>query len=241
MNEPPHNESLHALHVLVADDEALARARLQRLLNEAGVGCVAEAENGEQALQYCLQHSPDAVFMDIEMPGMTGLQAAERIQQYCPQTRVIFCTAYDEFALKAFELNARDYLLKPFSRDRLQQALEKLPKPQTADSITVRVGTDLRRIPLQDIYYCQADHKYVTAYHRHGEIILDDSLNQLQNRFPEYFLRIHRNCLVNRQYLNALEQDGSGHFCVRLSEVDCALPVSRRNLSTVRKTLKNAR
>ncbi len=234
------NKRLATLKTLIVDDEPLARARLQRLLTEAGIFHIAEAETADQALQACADNAPDVIFMDIEMPGTNGITATEQIRQRYPDTRVIFCTAYDEFAVKAFELEAQDYLLKPFSRKRLQQALEKLPTADVAASITVRVGTDLVRIPVQDIHYCQADHKYVTAYHRQGEIILDESLNQLQKRFPEHFLRIHRNCLINKQRLCALQQDGQGHYHVRLSDLDCALPVSRRNLSTVRKTLKHA-
>jgi len=234
------NAALTSLKALIVDDEPLARARLQRLLNEAGITRIAQAETADQAIQSCSACAPDVIFMDIEMPGTNGIQATKKIQQCCPDARVIFCTAYDEFAVKAFELEAQDYLLKPFSRERLQQALEKLPKPEKIDTITVRVGTDLVRIPVQDIDYCQADHKYVTAYHRNGEIILDESLNQLQTRFPEYFLRIHRNCLVNKHRLCALQQDGQGHYHVRLNNLDCALPVSRRNLSAVRKTLKHA-
>ncbi len=228
------------LKALIVDDEPLARARLRRLLGALGVTRITEAETAESAIQACTAQPPHVVFMDIEMPGANGIQATEALHQCCPDARVIFCTAYDSHAVKAFELNAQDYLLKPVNRERLQQALEKLPERRNEDSITVRVGTDLVRIPVADIHYCQADHKYVTAYHRHGEVILDESLNQLQNRFPHHFLRIHRNCLINKKRLHALQQDSQGRYCVRLTDLDCALPVSRRNLPTVRKTLKHA-
>lgn len=228
------------LNVLIVDDEPLACARLRRLLTEAGIERITEAHTTEAALRVCADNAPDVVFMDIEMPDDNGLQAAKQIRQIHPDCQVVFCTAYDAFAVKAFELNAQDYLLKPFSRERLQQTLARLPVPSQANSVTVRVGNDLIRIAVDDIHYCQAGHKYVTAYHRHGEIILDESLNQLHNRFPEQFVRIHRNCLVNKQHLCALQQDKHGRYHVRLNGRDCALPVSRRNLSTVRKTLKHA-
>ncbi len=228
------------LKVLIVDDEPLARIRLRRLLSDAGVVRIDEAESGENAVAVCLEQAPDVVFLDIEMPGMNGLEVAGRIRRSHPQTRVVFCTAYDAFALKAFDLDACDYLLKPLSRERLQQALEKLPLSVSDAAITVRIGNDLVRIPVGDIYYCHADHKCVTCHHKSGEVILDESLNQLQQRFPEQFVRIHRSYLVSRKRLIGLKQDRAGRFMVCLRGVECALPVSRRNLSTVRKILKDA-
>ncbi len=241
------------MKILVVDDEAPARERLTGQL--AGMGqheVVAEAADGEEALAACRRFRPDVVLLDIRMPGMDGIEAARHMGRLDEPPAVIFTTAYDQYAIDAFEAEAIGYLLKPIRRGRLEQALERAARltggqlsglaasegAPRRQHVCARVQDELRLIPVRDVYYFQADQKYVRARHRHGEDLLDESLKSLEEEFTPAFCRIHRNSLVALEHLAALDKDEDGKAVVRFRRIDEALPVSRRHLADIRQRLK---
>lgn len=238
---------------LVVDDEPLARQRLVRLLDALQECDVCgEAGNGEQTLQEVQQLQPDLVLLDIRMPGMDGMETARHLAQLENPPAVVFTTAYGDHALEAFETQAVDYLLKPIHPERLQQALEKarrLSQVQLQELQQARVGGsrthlcarnrgNLELIPLTEVLYLQADHKYVTVRSRNLQILIEESLKSLEEEFAGCFLRIHRNALVAVGAIRGLEKDAEGHCCVVLDGADERLEVSRRMLPEVRKRIK---
>jgi two-component system response regulator AlgR len=240
--------------ILLVDDEALARQRLAALIEELGdpYRLVGEAANGEEAIRLFEELGADLVLMDIRMPGMDGLEAARRLAECDRPPAVIFTTAYDEHALQAFESSAQDYLLKPVRRDRLQTALkrsQRLTRSQLASNaheqrevpqLHASFRGGLRTIPLDQVIYLRADSKYVMARHTGGELLLEESLKGLQERYGDWLLRIHRNALVVRRYLSGLEKGSDGIPRVVLRGCDETLEVSRRHLPEVRRVLRNA-
>lgn len=235
------------MRVLVVDDEALARRRLERLLAKIErVVLVGEAANGAQALEQTESLQPDVVLLDIRMPGKDGLQVARELAQMDNPPAVIFVTAYDDFALQAFDAEALAYLVKPVKLSLLVRALERAGKPNRALSAVKNDGprrhlysktwrgVDL--IPVENIRLLQADHKYVTVYHTGGEAVVSDSLKQLEDEFGEQFVRIHRNALVARDAILGLEQD-KGHTRVRLRDISGKPLISRRLEPSLRKLI----
>ncbi|MGE0079752.1 MAG: LytR/AlgR family response regulator transcription factor [Thiohalomonadaceae bacterium] len=238
------------MKVLVVDDEAPARERLCRLLaGIPGVQVAGEAANGREALERVAELAPDAVLLDIHMPGMDGLEAARHLAQLPEPPAVVFTTAYGEFALQAFEAQAVDYLLKPVRAERLAQALHKArrlsgaevaalaPDRRARTHLSATVHGALRLVPVEDILYFQADQKYVTVRHRGGQVLIEDSLKALEDEFGDAFVRIHRNALVARHALRGLE-GGEGHYRVRLADVEETLEVSRRHAPELRRLLR---
>jgi len=237
------------LKVLVVDDEPLARARLQTLLERLEqVVVVAQASDGYQALDACVQYHPDVVLLDISMPGMDGMQTAQHINQLHPRPLVVFCTAYDQHALSAFEAAALDYLVKPVRVERLAAALARArlfvagrkiivssDQENTTPVLHARMGAALRLIPLDSIFYLQAGEKYVTVHHRRGEELVEQSLRSLEEQWGEHFIRIHRNCLVAQQYLSEVRRGADGKMYAMVQGVSQPLPVSRRCLSALKK------
>ncbi len=242
------------MKILLVDDEALARQRLAALIDELGdpYRLVGEAADGEQALRLFEELGADLVLMDIRMPGMDGLEAARRLAECSRPPAVIFTTAYDEHALQAFESSAQDYLLKPVRRERLLTALQRsqrLTRSQLASHahqeqevplLHASYRGGLRTIPLDQVIYLRADSKYVMARHTEGELLLEESLKGLQERYGDWLLRIHRNALVVRRYLSGLEKGRDGIPRVVLRGCDETLEVSRRHLPEVRRVLRNA-
>jgi len=240
------------MNILITDDEQLARERLRSMLDELSHTVVSEAANGEQALHLCEQHQPDVILLDIRMPGMDGLEAAHHLMQLAQPPAIIFTTAFDEYALRAFKTHAVDYLLKPVRLRELetalaaatrlsrvqQSAVDKL-KSETSTPLYVsaQVKGSVQLIPLEDVYYFQADQKYVTLGYRQGEVLIDDSLVTIERRYPQ-LLRIHRNALVATDYIAALEKDTEGRCHIRLRDCDRLLEISRRHLAEVRRWLK---
>jgi len=240
------------LKVLVVDDEPLARARLQTLL--AGlhaVTVVGQASDGYQAVDACMQHQPDVVLLDISMPGMDGMQTAQHINQLHPRPLVVFCTAYDQHALSAFEAAALDYLVKPVRAERLAAAIERArtfvtgrkavlsTDDQEGSSpvlFSARLGMTLRLIPLESIFYFLAGEKYVTVYHSRGEELIEQSLRSLEEQWGDYFIRIHRNCLVARAHLLELRRGLGGKMYAVVQGAGEPLMVSRRCLHALKKT-----
>jgi two-component system, LytTR family, response regulator AlgR len=240
------------VRVLIADDEPLARERLRGLLaGHAQVQVVAEAENGEQALQLCQQQRPDLVLLDIAMPGIDGLEAARHLLDFQPRPAVVFCTAYDQHALSAFDAAAIDYLMKPVRPERLAAALERAAtflagrapaaaaEPSRARThLCARLRGSLRLIPVGDIHYLQAEEKYVVIHHARGEDLIEESLKSLEDEFPELLVRIHRNCLVARSELVELRRVGDGQVQALLRHVATPLEVSRRCVASLREQLR---
>ncbi len=242
------------MKILVVDDERLARERLVQLLDDLGPSyeCAGEAGSGMEAMELCSSLDVDLVLMDIRMPGMDGLEAAARLMTQDPAPAVIFVTAYEEHALEAFDRNAVDYLLKPVRLERLQAALNRA---QVLSRVQLQAMDELRgeaedyvysnfrggvlRIPVDEIFFFHAEQKYVVARHPGGEALLEESLKSLEEQMGDRFLRVHRNALVAKRYLNALEKRSDGHFLVCFRDIEDRLEVSRRHLPEVRRWLKS--
>ncbi len=240
------------MNILITDDEQLARERLRSMVEELSHDVAGEAANGEEALRLCEQLQPDIILLDIRMPGMDGLETAHHLMRLEQPPAIIFTTAFDEYALHAFKTHAVDYLLKPVRQRELetalaaarrlsraqQKVLEELEaKTATPQYISARIRGNMQLIPLEDIFYFQADQKYVSIGYREGEVLIDDSLVSIEQRFPQ-LLRIHRNALVTRSRIAALEKDKEGRCHIRLRDCDKRLEVSRRHLPEVRRWLK---
>ena len=235
------------MHILVVDDEPLALSRLQRLLAEMqGCEVVGHASNGREALQKYALLKPDLLLLDIHMPEMDGLAVAAELKQLRPQPAIIFCTAFDEHALQAFEEQALDYLLKPVRRERLEAALVKARQYlglAAGDSckrkyIRSRVGEKVILIPLEDIYCIRAEDKYTVICHREGEAIIDEPLKELEHEFSDELLRIHRNTLVAREKIRGIQRDSKGQQHLLIEGTDIVPLISRRNVAAMRDWLK---
>lgn len=239
--------------VLIADDEPLARERLVRMIDQLeGYHVVGEAATGDQALASVSRDRPDVVLLDIRMPGGDGLEVAESIAARADPPAIIFCTAYDQYAIRAFEVQAAAYLLKPVRRQALADALgraERLNRVQLQAlrsqpegdshhlSVTSARGTEL--VDMTRVWYCEADQKYVTLHHDSGETLTDLSLKALEARFPDDLLRIHRHTLAGTRFVRALERLDDGSHQVRLAGLSEPLPVSRRHVARVRQRLRD--
>jgi len=250
-----------ALKVLIVDDEELARMRLRGLVTdnpEPRAQVIGEAANAAQALVYLAERGCDVVLLDIQMPGRDGMQLAAQLRAMPQPPAVVFVTAHAEHALRAFELDAVDYLTKPVKRERLQAALQRVaqrlsrppaPPPAEPAEAPVIIVSDrgrIVRVPVAEVLYLKAELKYVTlrtAAHTH---VLDDSLSDLEDRLGERFLRVHRNALVARHAVRALErrivagegdEEGGEVWAVRIAPVDEWLAVSRRQVAAVREAL----
>jgi two-component system, LytTR family, response regulator AlgR len=237
--------------VLIVDDEPPARSRLRQLVGDLeGFQVVGEAGHGEEALQLCNSLQPDVVLLDIRMPGIDGLQVASQLAGWERRPAVVFTTAYDEYAIQAFEAQAVGYLLKPVRRERLQQTLEhatrigraqllRIPGAAPRTHLCVQRARGLQMIPVDDILCFQADQKYVTAYYTGGEALLDEPLKDLEDEFGERFLRIHRNALIAVAWLDSVDRDDSGTWQVKLKGDFRLLPVSRRHVGDVKRRLRS--
>ena len=248
------------MKVLIVDDEKPARDRLRQLLDDLeSYEVVGEAANGEEAVTLAAEADPDIVLLDIRMPGLNGIEAAHHLNSLENPPAVVFTTAYDEYAIEAFEARAIGYVLKPVRRDRLAGALEHAAKlaTNTLTDIANASNMDARRkhvcarshgqlklIPIEDIYYFQADQKYVRVSHAMGEDLIDESLKALETEFAEDFVRIHRGAVVAVDKIDQLAKTGDGkHFVVLRDNVgddDNELVISRRHLADVRKRLKGS-
>lgn len=246
------------MKVLIVDDEAPARERLRHLLEETGAHTVVgEAANGQQALELAPELVPDVVLLDIRMPGLSGMETARHLNRLEEPPAIIFATAYDEYAVEAFDQRAVGYVLKPVRRERLVTALEQAGRltARTLDElggsghlgearshVCARVGHELKLIPVGDVYYFQADQKYVRVRHVKGDNLIDDSLKFLEREFEDRFVRIHRSALVAIARIEALEKTPEGRTRVRLGGADSDDPetftISRRHLPDVRRRIK---
>jgi two-component system, LytTR family, response regulator AlgR len=244
--------SSQPLSVLIVDDEQPARDRLQRLVAELpGWAVAGTCANGTDALALVGKLQPAVVLLDIRMPGMSGIEVAQHLGTLAEPPAVVFTTAYDQYALQAFEAQAVGYLLKPVRRERLEEALKhaarvsppqlrKLATPEqpvaARQHVAARVRDELKLIPVQDIRFFRAEQKYVTVRHGRGEDLIDESLRQLEDEFARLFVRVHRSLLVAVAHIEALERTTDGYE-LRLRGDATALPVSRRQVAELRKRL----
>lgn len=242
------------LRILVVDDEGPARHRLRDLLADCadnlGLEVVGEAANGREALELVAILKPDVVLLDIRMPEVDGIEVARHLQKLAKVPAIIFTTAYDAYAIKAFEVHAVDYLLKPIRAARLEAALKRVrtaPPPQEdvlsglsdapRANLCAQERGRIHLIPIGEIVYLKAELKYVTARTQAREFLLEESLTKLEQEFAGEFVRIHRNCLVARAAIRGFERvhdEGEGHWVVMLSGLNEKLAVSRRQQHVVR-------
>ncbi|PCI69921.1 MAG: DNA-binding response regulator [Piscirickettsiaceae bacterium] len=244
------------MKILIADDEPLARQRLKRLLIEinADFDILSGASNGLEALNQCISETPDLAILDIRMPTMDGLQAASEIMKAKLNTSVVFVTAYDEYALAAFDKNAIDYLLKPVKKQRLEAMLEKakqrhlssgnLAKTHEALSaprqhLCAHSHLGLQVVNMSDVVCFIADNKYVSAVTATESILLDDSLKMLEKEFGQQFFRVHRNALVNISSIKNISKNVRGQHHVHLDGVEQPISISRRHHPQLNKLLRN--
>lgn len=240
------------MKVLIVDDEQLARDRIRRMIDEVSdYDVVGEAGHGMEAIEACQRAHPDIVLLDIRMPGMDGLEAARHLAEMEEPPAVVFCTAYEEHAIEAFNVQAVGYLLKPVRRDDLMKVLrgaKRTNRVQVAalmaeegehrSHISARTRRGIELIPVDEVRFFQADQKYVTVRHGDGELLIDETLRELEDEFADRFVRVHRNALVASRYIEGLERDADGHFQIRLRGVEDRVDVSRRHLSAVRKFIQ---
>ena len=244
-----------ALRVFIVDDEPPARNRLRDLLNDCSeqlaLEIVGEAGNGQEALDKLMETPADVVLLDIRMPQMDGIELAQHLNKLPKPPVIIFTTAYDTYAIKAFELHAIDYLLKPIRLGRLFDALTRaraavpvqtevlrdlLPEPRKFLSIHERGKIHL--VPIEQVLFLRAELKYITVRTAEHEYLLEESLTALEKEFATRFVRVHRNCLVAKDAIEGFEKgseegEGSG-WMVKLKGLDELLPISRRQQHIVK-------
>lgn len=242
------------MRVLVVDDEKPARDRLRQLLSDLEVHeVVGEAANGEQAIELAAALKPDVVLLDIRMPGVDGIETAHHLNAMEDAPAVVFTTAYDEYAIDAFDARAIGYVLKPVRRERLAGALKQAAR--LSHSALNEIALDSQRkhvcalvhgdpllIPIADISFFNADQKYVCVHHQNGQHLIDDSLKALEKEFSDNFVRIHRGALVAVDKIERLERTLDGKTSVILRDDSHAgendLIISRRHVGDVRRRLK---
>ncbi|ETN93121.1 Transcriptional regulatory protein YehT [Gammaproteobacteria bacterium MOLA455] len=235
------------IKVLIVDDESLARIRLQRLLDKKpDIEIVGEARNGLEAVRMAHQYLPGIVLMDVRMPEMDGLEAARQIAKMVPPPAVIFCTAFEDFALRAFDAKAFAYLLKPIKSSELDGALQRAASATRAQldgqtsshrrHLCSRTHNGLELVAVEKIRLLQADQKYVTAYTVEGESVLSDTLKDIEKEFSQFFVRVHRSALVARNAIEGLTY-AEGHLAVKLRGIAIQPIVSRRLESKLRQLL----
>lgn len=232
------------MKVLIVDDEAPARERLTRLCAEiADVQVLGEAPDGAAALEMAQRLGVDVILLDIRMPAMDGIEVARHLAALPEPPAVIFVTAFDQYALEAFDAHAVGYLLKPIRREKLQAALhsaQRLTRPQLGElagksqlagprkQIAVRVRDRIKLIPVPEILYFLADQKYVTVKHLHGEDLIEEALKGLEDEFATEFVRVHRNALVALRAIDSVHRTQDGQLEVVLKNFPEKLDVSRR-------------
>lgn len=243
------------LKILIVDDEAPARSRLRELLADVAAEVpnvvVGEAENGLAALQLFDCEPADVVLVDIRMPKMDGIELAQHLAKLPLPPAVIFATAYDAYAMQAFDLNAVDYLLKPVRGPRLAAALIKARalhppalaalqtlQPEGRSHFSCHERGRLLLIPVGEVRYLKADLKYVTARTREREYLLDESLTHLEAEFAARFIRLHRSVLVAKDAITGFERntadDADTHWLALVRDLAEKLPVSRRQWPLVK-------
>ncbi len=246
------------MNVLIVDDEPQARERLSRLVSELEGYNVLEpsATSGEEALALIDSLKPDVVLLDIRMPGLDGLQVAARLSERESPPSVVLCASQDEFSSEALDASGASFLVKPINADALLRALKKAERPNRVQlaaltqpaaqggngprsHISARTRKGIELIPLDQVVYFIADHKYVTLRHEAGEVLLEEPLKAREDECGERFVRSHRNALVARERIERLQRTPLGHFQLFLKGLNGdALIVSRRHVAGVRKMMQ---
>ena len=246
--------------VVILDDEAPARERLARLVNQLpGYRVEATFSDGLEAISQIKLLQPDLALLDISMPGINGIEVAKHISTLNNPPAILFCTAYDQYAIHAFEAGAVGYLMKPVRLEKLGIALasasrvsklqlSQLPeaesqKPVELSSETLKVKSQrgIELIPLKEVFCFLADGKYVTAKHLNGESFLEESLALLEERWSNLYVRCHRSALVRIDAIQRLDRSADGTSVLKLYDQDERVPVSRRHLPEIREILLNQR
>ncbi len=248
-----------AYKTIIVDDEPLARLRLKTLISgyPEKFEVIGEAENGEEAIEKINQQHPDFIFLDIQMPEINGFDVLKKLD-YLP--KIIFCTAFDEFALQAFDTNCIDYLVKPLTKERFAKTIEKIDqfndvestinienlieqfnreyKKNDATSIPVKVGDKVIFIRLDEVSYFQADEKYVSVVTKHAKsYTLDSSLKRLQEKLPDYFVRVHKSYLINKNLLKEIRKHFNNRFVLILEDYNQSKLTSGRSYYNKIKTM----
>lgn len=233
---------------IIIDDEELARQRLIRLLKPFDfISVIAEASNGKEGLALIEAHQPDMIFLDIDMPVMNGFQMLSKTEK---QPAVIFTTAYDQFAIKAFEENSLDYLLKPIEKERLEKSMKKLQKTQKLmdlplqklldqlkpkkeiKTLTVKIGDKILLIALDKVVAIEAEDKYVFIHTEDGSKHLTDfTLSNLEEKLPEHFCRIHRGSIINSNCIKEIRKSFNGALIFVMNNKDSMKFTSSRSNS----------
>ena len=250
------------LKILIADDEAPARNRLRDLLGDivlsdiALIEIVAEAKNGKEALDLAESCKPDVMLLDIRMPVMDGIEAAQHAQKLAHKPHIIFTTAFDAYAIKAFDLNAVDYLLKPIRLERLQTAINKAhalqpnidaalkviqnPRQKARSHLSIHERGRVLLVPIETIIYLRAELKYITVRTVEREYLIEESLTHLEVEFGERFLRLHRNCIVAPQFITGYEKrlndDNEQQWVALLKNIPETIAISRRQQHLVKQS-----
>ncbi len=241
------------MNLVITDDEAPARERLCRLVQEVAPmwRVVAKLGNGLDVVDYCAANPVDLVLLDICMPVMDGLEAAQKLIRLPMPPAIVFVTAFEDHALQAFEAEAVDYLLKPVRKERLAATLKRaqiwMAVCRQGDSLTegrrrhvcVKHQGRQELIPVETIRYFRADQKYVVARTENREVLLDESLKSLETVFADAFIRVHRNALVASAYIKGVQRDTQGRHWIILDGVTEKLEVSRRHVSLVKRYLQS--
>ena len=234
------------LRILIIDDEEPARNRLRRMLAEVpAVHVTGEAASGQEALRLIPLKEPDVLLLDISMPGIGGMELAQMLQAEDSPPAIIFCTAWSDQAVEAFECDAVDYLVKPVRLERLELALDKARRFIASVDSGVN-GPFLRSIlagkvsllPLADVICMNAEDKCTTVVHKNGKLIIDQSLLDLENEYADILVRVHRKTLVAKKSIRGLEKGPQGRHYLHLEGFEERLQVSRRNLPTIRKLIR---
>lgn len=255
MSEP----STEPLRVVIVDDEAPARSRMRDLLADCAphlaLTIAGEADSGRAALALLSERPVDVVLLDIRMPEMDGIEVAQHLQKLESPPAVVFTTAYDAYAIRAFEVHAIDYLLKPIRAARLREALARAraaarPKPETLRELqptpraflSAQERGKIHLIPIADVIYLKAELKYVTVRDAQREYLVEESLTRLEQEYSERFVRVHRNCLVAREAIRGFEraagESAEGSWLVLLEGCEEKIAVSRRQQHIVREFRK---
>ncbi len=215
------------MRIFIVDDEAPARDRLRVLLEDIAEQCphqvVGEADHPQAALDGLAALTPDLALLDVQMPGMTGIELAAHIGKLPHPPAIVFVTAHDQYALKAFDLDAVDYLLKPVRATRLAETLlrvEKLrarkpidlPQPEKRRHFSVMERGRLLLVPVQDVIFLKAELKYVTVHTRERDYLIEDPLIALEEEMHDIFVRVHRNALVARTAIMGFERGAAQEF-----------------------------
>jgi two-component system response regulator AlgR len=234
------------LRVLIVDDEAPARARLRRMLAKLpAVHVVAEAASAREALRLLPLKAPDALLLDISMPGMDGVALAQTLREQPRAPAVIFCTAWSDRAVDAFECEAVDYLVKPVRAERLASAVDKARRqvsmrdaPVEGPLLRCTVGGKTRLLPLTDVICLLAEDKCTTVVHEHGALVSSQSLKELEQQHGDVLVRAHRGALVAKARIRGLESAAGGGHRLLLEGTDKRVQISRRNLPALRKLIR---